>query len=156
MCPLPTLRSVLAALPLAFALGQLGCASQLAFAPPDLQLRAVEFPPGSPGKVRLYVFREGGLGRTLLPVVIDGVMLGSTMHNSFLETELPPGSHVIASPTNENVSTVRLEASEGQVFFVKLSTRWGWRYTRSALVQVGEAAGREAIGHSRMVQAISP
>jgi hypothetical protein len=141
---------------LAFALGQLGCASQLAFARPDLQARAVEFPPPSPGKVRLYVFRQGGVGRTLLPVVIDGVMLGSTMHNSFLVAELPPGSHIIASPTNENVSTVRLETSEGQIYFVKLSAHWGWKYTRSALVQVDETEGREAISHSRMVQTVLP
>jgi hypothetical protein len=141
---------------LAFALGQLACASQLAFAPPDLQARAVEFPPPSPGKARLYVFRPGGLERTLLPAAIDGVMLGSTTHNSFLVVELPPGSHIIASPTNENVSTVRLEASEGQIYFVKLSTRWGWKYTRSALVQVDETEGRETISHSRMVQTISP
>jgi len=154
--PLPMLNSAPAALLLAFALGQLGCASQLAFAPPDLQVRAVEFPPPSPGKVRLYVFRGGGLGRTLLPVLIDGVMLGSTIHHSFLVTELLPGSHVIASPTDENVSTVRLEAKEGQIYFVKLSTRWGWRYTRSALVQVDETEGREDISHSRMVQSISP
>ncbi len=141
---------------LAFALGQSGCAAQLALAPPDLQARAAEFPPPSPGKARFYVFRQGGLGRELLPVVIDGVMLGSTMHNSFLVAELPPGSHVIASPTNENVSTVRLEASEGRIYFVQLSTRWGWKYTRSALALVTETEGREAISHSRMVQSIAP
>jgi hypothetical protein len=148
-------RALHAAL-LAFALGPLGCASQLAFAPPDLQARAAEFPAPSPGKARLYVFRQGGLGHELLPVVVDGVMLGSAMHNSFLVAELPRGPHVIASPTNENVSTVRLEASEGRIYFLKLSTRWGWRYTRSALVQVDETEGRQAISHSRMVQTIAP
>jgi hypothetical protein len=141
---------------LAFALGQVGCAAQLAFAPPDLQARAAAFPPPSPGKARFYVFRQGGLGRELLPVVVDGVMLGSAMRNTFLVAELPPGSHVIASPTNENVSSVRLEANEGQIYFVKLSARWGWKHTRSALAQVTETEGREAIGHSRMVQTIAP
>jgi hypothetical protein len=141
---------------LAFALGPAACAPQLALAPPDLQARAVEFPSPSPGKARLYVFRQGGIGRELLPVVIDGVMLGSAMHNSFLVAELPPGSHVIASPTGENVSTVRLETSAGQIHFVKLSTRWGWKYTRSALVLVDETEGRDAIRHSRMVETISP
>jgi phage-related baseplate assembly protein len=89
-------------------------------------------------------------------VAIDGVMLGSTTRDSFLMAELLPGTHVVASTTDENVSTVRLEAREGESYFVKLSTRMGRKVTRSALVQVDSIEGREAIARARMLQAIMP
>jgi hypothetical protein len=150
------MNRVIQALMLALALGQFACASQLALAPPGLQARALEFPSPSPGRARVYVFRPGGHDRSLLPVAIDGVMLGSTMQNSFLMVELMPGSHIIASTTQENVSMVTLDAREGQVYFIKLSDRLGLATTRSALVQVDSMEGREAVTGSRMVQTISP
>ncbi len=141
---------------LAASLVQASCAAQIASAPPEVRVRALDFDATSAGKARLYVFRPGGRGRTLLPVAIDGVMLGSTTRDSFLMAELLPGTHVVASTTDENVSTVRLEAREGESYFVKLSTRMGRKVTRSALVQVDSIEGREAIARARMLQAIMP
>lgn len=141
---------------LAASLGQVSCAAQIASAPPEVRVRALDFTAAAPGKARLYVFRPGGRGRTLLPVAIDGVMLGSTTRDSFLMAELLPGPHVIASTTRENVSMVRLEAKEGQFYFVKLATRMGMRVTRSSLAEVGSDEGREAIVRSRMLQTMSP
>lgn len=130
------MRRSIGVLVLAASLVQTACAAQIASAPPEARARALDLTATSPGRARLYIFRPGGGGRTLLPVTIDGVTLGSATPDSFLTTELPPGAHVIASTTDENVSTVRLEVREGESYFVKLSPRLGLKVTRSSLVQV--------------------
>lgn len=149
------MRPVLFAMSI-LAIVQTACAPQVALAPPELHARALQPMEPKQGKARLYVFRPGGGGRVLLPVAVDGVLLGSAARNSFLMAEVTPGAHVVASATDESVSTVRVDATAGESYYVKLSARMGLKATRSALLLVDASEGREVIGRSRLLQPIAP
>ncbi len=148
-------RPVLVAMSM-LAIGQVACAPQVALAPLELRARALRPIEPALGKARLYVFRPDGGGRVLLPVALDGVMLGSAAQNSFLMAEVTPGPHVVASATDENVSTVRVDATAGESYYVKLSARMGLKATRSAVQLVDASEGREVIGRSRLLQPVIP
>lgn len=136
---------------MAVALASTACAAQIATVPPAARTRALDVTGASSGKARLYVYRQGRGRRSLLPVAIDGVTLGSAARDSFLMTEFSPGAHIIASSTSENVSTVRLDVKEGESYFVRLSTRIGMKVTRTRLQQADPSEARAALGRLRMV-----
>lgn len=138
------------------AIGQVSCAPQVALAPPELRARALQPIVPAQGRARLYVFRSDGGGRVLMPVAVDGVMLGSAPRNSFLVAEVAPGAHVVASATDENVSTVRLDTAAGESYYVQLSARMGLKATRTALQLVDASVGREVVGRSRLLQPVTP
>jgi hypothetical protein len=79
-----------------------------------------------------------------LTVMLDDSLLGDTASKTFLYTPIPPGRHVIVSKA-ENESEAIIDAKSGVNYFVWQEIKMGIWSARTALHQVEEKDGREAV-----------
>ena len=120
-----------------------GCAS-LPMADPAQDQAAKSFTV-SPGKSKIYVFRNEGFGAAVtMDVFIDGRPLGQTVAKTYLVTEVDPGPHRIMGKS-ENEDALDLTTAAGRIYYIWQEVKMGFMYARNKLQQVEDAAGRAGV-----------
>jgi hypothetical protein len=122
-------------------------------AEPELQARALTFQP-TPGAARIYVIRPEGVMGVIVPleVVVDSMFVGKLTPGTFVMTDVPPGSHVLACPTGESRAKLALETEPDSVYFVKLVPDWGMWMASAILERLEPAEGRKRVLETEMVR----
>jgi hypothetical protein len=105
---------------LAFAsIAAAGCAS-VPMAPADADRAAKEFHPAAADRAQLYVYRNELDGwAVVMPVSVDGKVVGATASKTFLVVPLDPGPHTLLSTgQRDNSSRLELTADRGATYYV--------------------------------------
>jgi hypothetical protein len=93
----------------------------------------------------MYVFREGSLGgSTELELTLDGYPIGSTAGGDYLFTWLKPGSHTLASRTDEDMS-LSFQAKADSHVFIRQEGEMGYWTFASRLTLVSADEGQRAV-----------
>lgn len=131
-----------------------GCAS-VHKAGQDADARAKMFAPVA-DKAVVYIYRNEIMGAAIkLPVLIDGVAVGDTGPKSFLEVALPDGAHVITSK-GEKDSTLSLNTTAGQVYYVWQEVKMGMWAASSMLHHVDATKGKAGVNESKLLETEAP
>lgn len=134
----------------ALALLSVGCASvPRASADRDAVVKRFEV---APGKANLYVFRDETYGGSwAASVLVDGRLVGDTVHHTFVFAQIEPGPHKIMSKA-ENDSDLAFTAEAGRNHFVFQEMKMGvWR-ARATLHLVDEQRGRSGVNACELIQ----
>ena len=139
-------HAVIAALALAVLVS--GCAS-VPMADPAQDQAAKAFTV-SPGKSKIYVFRNESMGAAItMDVFIDGRPLGQTVAKTYLVTEVDPGPHKLMGKS-ENEHLIDLTTIAGRIHYVWQEVKMGLMYARNQLQVVDEKTGREGVLESKL------
>lgn len=131
-----------------------GCAS-VHKAGQDADARAKMFAPVA-DKAVVYIYRNEIMGAAIkLPVLVDGVAVGDTGPRSFLEVALPDGAHVITSK-GEKDSTLSLNTTAGQVYYVWQEVKMGMWAASSMLHHVDATKGKAGVNESKLLETEAP
>ena len=127
-----------------------GCASvPMSGAEDDTRAKSFAVPPG---KANIYVYRNETMGAAItMPVSLDGKIAGKTASKTYFLFQVDPGSHSVASHT-ENTSTVKVDAQSGRNYFVWQEVKMGTFQAGSALKLVDDATGKAAIMECKRIQ----
>lgn len=103
-------------------------------------------------KSSIYVFRNESFGGAIsMTVSLNGKVAGQTGPQTYFLWEVDPGSHEIASHT-ENVSTLKLTTEAGKAYYVWQEVKMGAFMARSLLQQVDEEIGRKGVLECKRAQ----
>ena len=144
-------KSLLTGVLLSAALFVAGCAS-VPMATPQADASAKEFTVPANGMSNLYIYRNETMGAAIkMPLLVDGMSVGDTGAHTFVLKQVAPGKHTVVSKT-ENDATIDLDVSAGQNYFVWQEVKMGAFAARSALHQVDEVKGQQAVKTCKLVQ----
>jgi Protein of unknown function (DUF2846) len=105
-----------------------------------------------PDKSTIYVYRNESFGSAIVMTVsLNGKVAGQTGPQTYFVWEVDPGSHEIASHT-ENVSTLKLTTEAGKTYYVWQEVKMGAFMARSLLQQVDEETGRKGVLECKRAQ----
>lgn len=105
-----------------------------------------------PDKSSIYVYRNENFGGAIsMTVSLNGRVAGQTGPQTYFLWEVDPGSHEIASHT-ENVSTLKLATEAGKAYYVWQEVKMGAFMARSLLQQVDEETGRKGVLECKRAQ----
>ena len=105
-----------------------------------------------PDKSTIYVYRNESFGGAIVMTVsLNGKVAGQTGPQTYFVWEADPGSHEIASHT-ENVSTLKLTTEAGKTYYVWQEVKMGAFMARSLLQQVDEETGRKGVLECKRAQ----
>ena len=105
-----------------------------------------------PEKSNIYLYRNESLGGAIpMTVSLNGKVAGQTGPQTYFVWEVDPGSHEIASHT-ENVSTLKLTTEAGKTYYVWQEVKMGAFMARSLLQQVDEETGRKGVLECKRAQ----
>jgi len=128
-----------------------GCAS-VPMASAEADAKAKTFVATTDGNAELYVYRNESLGSALkMPLLLDNTSIGDTGPHTFVLKEITPGKHTIVSKTESDVS-LDINAQPGQTYYVWQEVKMGVWTARSALHQVDEKTGQQAVKECKLVQ----
>jgi hypothetical protein len=120
-----------------------GCAS-LPMADPAQDTAAKTFSV-SPGKSKIYVYRNEGFGAAItMDVFLNGRPLGRTVSKTYLVAEVDPGAYRLMGKA-ENEDSLDLMTAPGRVYYVWQEVKMGGLYGRNKLQQVDDATGRAGV-----------
>ncbi len=78
--------------------------------------------PTKPGVASLYIYRQSGIYASGLPITVevDGSPIGQTASGTYLYTEVPPGTHTIASTSaGPHVpDSISIQTNAGRNYFI--------------------------------------
>lgn len=131
-----------------FCMCLVGCASvPMGDAKQDAALKSFASKPDVAG---IYIYRNETMGATVrMDVAVDGKPLGQTAANTYLYTEVPPGSHVMTSAA-ENTSELTIDAAAGKLYYVWQEVKMGIIYARNKLSLVDEATGQKGVKETNL------
>ncbi|MDB5811751.1 MAG: hypothetical protein JWN94_3873 [Betaproteobacteria bacterium] len=105
-----------------------------------------------PDKANIYLYRDELLGFAIaMTVAINGRKAGQTVGQTFLRWEVDPGTHEIASYT-EDIATLKLNAEAGKSYYVWQEVKLGFWSAQSMLHEVDESQGRQGVVKCRLVK----
>ncbi len=136
-------------------LGAIGCAS-VPKTSAALDAEAKKFVP-EPGKGSIYVRRGGGVGAAvLMPVLLDGRIVGNLAPDTFLLLIVPPGGHVVGTSLAyaEAAGQQKINIEAGNNYFFKVSIRMGMWAGKAHLEQLTEEEGREKVLKSKRAESM--
>ena len=105
-----------------------------------------------PDKANIYIYRNENFGAALkMPVAVDGRLVGDTAAKTYLKVEVPPGSHIVTSKT-ENDASLTLQTAAGKNYFVWQEVKMGMWAARSQLHQVDDATGKAGVDECKLIE----
>lgn len=136
---------------IAAALALAGCA-QVPMADPQADQSAKAFPPPTPGKGALYVYRTGymGVARSIDVQVVGGstAQLGA---NTYLRLEGPPGPIEVDCKIGDKTGAGQVLIEDGQTRFVEVSMTVLSLMPGCQVAAVPPDRGQVAVGRSQRV-----
>lgn len=127
-----------------------GCAS-VPMASQSADAQAKSFTP-SADKATVYIYRNEEFGAAIkMPVLIDNMSVGDTAAKTYIEKQLPPGTHTITSKAEKD-STVTIDMLAGQIYFVWQEVKMGMWAAGSALHVVDANKGQAGVRESKLIQ----
>ena len=103
-------------------------------------------------KSSIYLYRNESFGGAIpMTVSLNGKVAGQTAPQTYFVWEVDPGSHEIASHT-ENVSALKLTTEAGKAYYVWQEVKMGAFMARSQLQQVDEETGRKGVLECKRAQ----
>jgi hypothetical protein len=145
------IRKLMIAITLTAVLLMTGCAS-VPMASKDADAKAKQFAPTPGGMANLYIYRDEIMGSAIkMPVLVDGLDVGDTVAKTYIFKTLPAGSHTVVSKA-ENDSSLTIDMTAGQTYFVWQEVKMGVLYARSKLHLVDEATGEAGVRESSLVK----
>jgi len=128
-----------------------GCAS-VPMASADADSKAKTFVAPTDGNAELYVYRNESFGGAIkMPLLLDNTSIGDTAAHTYVMGEVTPGKHTLVSKTENDVS-LAFDAQPGQKYYVWQEVKMGVWSARSALHQVDEKTGQEAVEECKLIQ----
>jgi hypothetical protein len=85
------------------------------------------------------------------PLLLDNTAIGDTAPHTYVFKEVTPGKHTIVSKTENDVS-LDINAQPGQTYYVWQEVKVGVWTARSALHQVDEKTGQQAVKDCKLIQ----
>jgi len=127
-----------------------GCASvPMANQGADAQAKSFTTPAD---KATVYIYRNENFGAAIkMPVLIDNVSVGDTAAKTYIEKQLPPGTHTITSKTEKD-SSVSIDMLAGQIYYVWQEVKMGVWAAGSALHVVDASKGQAGVRESKLIQ----
>jgi hypothetical protein len=105
-----------------------------------------------PSKAGIYIYRNEIMGAAVkMPVLLNNVSVGDTTSKTYIFRQVDPGTHVITSKTEKDV-TLSLDAQAGNNYFVWQEVKMGAFAARSQLHLVDEATGKAGVAQCKLVQ----
>jgi len=106
------------------------------------------------GKANLYVVETGGYGSStaIFQVIVDGQAQGSLADWTFFLVPVDPGDHTVMGVSPENSEVAKITAKAGGNYFVRLTARIGWMYSRVSVAEMDGEKGREAVLKAKLAQ----
>ena len=100
----------------------------------------------------LYVYRNESFGGAIkMPLLLDNTAIGDTAPHTYVFKEVTPGKHTIVSKTENDVS-LDINAQPGQTYYVWQEVKMGVWTARSALHQMDEKTGQQAVKDCKLIQ----
>ena len=128
-----------------------GCAS-VPMASPEADAKAKSFVAATDGNAELYVYRNEAMGGAIkMPLLLDNMSIGDTGPHTYVFKEVTPGKHTIVSKTENDVS-LEINAQPGQTYYVWQEVKMGVWSARSALHQVDEKTGQQAVKECKLIE----
>ncbi len=126
-----------------FLFGFVGCASvRMGDPAKDSMLKTFTSKPALAG---LYIYRnESMAGSILMDVKVDGKLLGQTAANTYLYTEVSPGTHTIISSA-ENSDSLEIKAVAGRLYYIWQEVKFGFLSARTKLHLVEKEEGQKGV-----------
>jgi hypothetical protein len=127
-----------------------GCAS-VPMASPEADASAKTY-QADPSKASIYIYRNEVFGAAVkMPVLLNNVLVGDTTSKTYIFRQVDPGTHVITSKTEKDV-TLSLDVQAGNNYFVWQEVKMGAFAARSQLHLVDEATGKAGVAECKLVQ----
>ena len=119
-----------------------GCVPHAPLAPKEDDALAKQFEPRR-GLGAIYVFRKKQFTdrKYLLPVTLDGQLVGHISEYEYLRIDVKPGRHVITIKGAANIKSEKLNVEVGSIAYVEFLNDGDYRVYRS----VDEETGKNAI-----------
>jgi hypothetical protein len=128
-----------------------GCAS-VPMASAEADTKAKTFVAATDGNAELYIYRNESFGGAIkMPLLLDNTAIGDTAPHTYVFKEVTPGKHTIVSKTENDVS-LDINAQPGQTYYVWQEVKMGVWTARSALHQVDEKTGQQAVKDCKLIQ----
>jgi len=128
-----------------------GCAS-VPMASPEADAKAKTFAVPTDGTANLYIYRNESFGSAIkMPLLLDGMTIGDTGPHTYVLKQVSAGKHTVVSKT-ENDATLDIDAISGRNYFVWQEVKMGAFSAGSALHQVDESEGTEAVKDCKLIQ----
>jgi hypothetical protein len=106
--------------------------------------------PAPKDKAGIYIYRNESIGAAVkMYVAIDGNTIGQTGANTYLYTEVAPGTHAIRSSA-ENTDTINISAIAGQLSYVWQEVKMGIISARTKLHLVSEEEGQKGVRDTKL------
>lgn len=143
-------RKLLSACALTGVLLVSGCAS-VPMAAQSADTQAKTFTPAA-NQATVYIYRNEDFGAAVkMPVLIDNMSVGDTAAKTYIEKQLPPGTHTITSKTEKD-SSVTINMLAGQVYYVWQEVKMGMWAAGSALHIVDAEKGQAGVRESKLIR----
>jgi hypothetical protein len=135
--------------------GLCACAT-VPMASPELDAAAKRFEAPA-DRARIYVVRASSIGTAILfQVSLDDRILGSLPIHTFLVADVAPGNHTVTALSEENESSITLDAEPGKSYYLRVGPRPGWMDPRVAIYQLDDAEGRRVVKGASLAKGRAP
>jgi len=122
-----------------------GCAS-VPMASPEEDMAKKEFSPPSSGMAGLYIFRNSSFGGALKKsIYVDGELLGETGPMTYFYKEVQSGKHDLSTESEFSDNSVKIDAGNGENYFIRQYIKMGLFVGGANLEQVSEEEGKKAV-----------
>lgn len=99
----------------------------------------------SPDKARIYILRPSSLGGSIrMRVFSNESLIGQTGPKSYLCWDVEEGKHEIKTNA-ENKEKFYINASKGQVYYIKQTPKMGITHAKVELEQISEEEGKKIL-----------
>jgi hypothetical protein len=102
-------------------------------------------------KAGVYIYRNESFGAAVkMDVYLNGAHLGETGAQTYIYTEVEPGTHTVMGKS-ENENSVRFHALAGKLYYIWQEVKMGLLYARNELKLVDDQTGRAGVMESKLI-----
>lgn len=113
-------------------------------APTALDAEGKKFVEPPTGMGALYIARTGD-GGSLINISVGQRALGPLGNFSWFRVDLPPGMADVRCAGGENVQSLQIPVTAGEIKYIKTRASIGWQALRCSLYEVDTSEGQGAV-----------